>query len=256
MSYANKIHLVFGRRSLIKFFERLTGSKSFQILPHGVDFLDDLIKLKLDENFNVIFDVGANCGQSALRFRKKFPNSDIFSFEPFEETYHILKKNTNSKNILCYKIAFGKELKKINGFLDKNNPTSLNNSLLEQNIDSNFIKSEEINLCTIDDFCNKNYIDHIDYLKRDTEGYDLEVLKGAKKTISEKTVKFIETEVTFNNINKKHIHFQKIYEFLLDYNYQLFGIYDQQNEASWTGDFLLRRSNVVFISNEAWNKKI
>jgi len=33
----------------------------------------------------------------------------------------------------------------------------------------------------IDDFCKKNWIRKIDFLRLDTEGYELNILKGAKK---------------------------------------------------------------------------
>jgi FkbM family methyltransferase len=39
----------------------------------------------------VIFDVGANTGQSAIRFREKFPRAEIYSFEPSPSTFQQLR---------------------------------------------------------------------------------------------------------------------------------------------------------------------
>ena len=47
---------------------------------------------------------------------------------------------------------------------------------------------------TIDDFCSANRIPKIDILKIDTEGFDLNVLKGAKQMLSRGQIAFIYTE--------------------------------------------------------------
>ena len=47
---------------------------------------------------------------------------------------------------------------------------------------------------TIDDFCSANKIPKIDILKIDTEGFDLNVLKGAQQMLSRGQIAFIYTE--------------------------------------------------------------
>jgi FkbM family methyltransferase len=41
----------------------------------------------------VIFDIGSNIGASIIYFHKKFPNAQIFGFEPHPDTFQILEKN-------------------------------------------------------------------------------------------------------------------------------------------------------------------
>jgi precorrin-6B methylase 2 len=55
------------------------------------------------EGFNpkVIFDIGANLGQSAIKYSKEFPNAKIYSFEPVDSTYTLLKRNVQDiSNVL------------------------------------------------------------------------------------------------------------------------------------------------------------
>ena len=42
----------------------------------------------------LVFDVGANTGQSVIEFRQHFKNSEIHSFEPGEESFRELKSRT------------------------------------------------------------------------------------------------------------------------------------------------------------------
>ena len=57
---------------------------------------------KLINNKNImIFDVGANRGQSIDYFKKIYPTSIIHSFEPVKEEYQKLIHNYKSKSIFC-----------------------------------------------------------------------------------------------------------------------------------------------------------
>src|SRR5260370_42485615 len=49
---------------------------------------DDQARLVADAQ--VVFDVGPNVGQSAKTYRRLYPLSDIWSFEPFPDTYEHL----------------------------------------------------------------------------------------------------------------------------------------------------------------------
>ena len=55
-----------------------------------------------------------------------------------------------------------------------------------------------VDCTTIDRFCSECSIKKIDVLKIDTEGFDLEVLKGATSMLAHKAIKFIYFE--FNDI--------------------------------------------------------
>jgi hypothetical protein len=55
----------------------------------------------------VIFDVGAYHGFIARHFRSLFPDATIFAFEPFCESFQVLKQNTESDaNIKAINIGF------------------------------------------------------------------------------------------------------------------------------------------------------
>ena len=75
---------------------------------------DDIYNLKIKDN-PVIFDVGANQGQSIERFRKIFPKSIIHSFEPIKKEFEMLRNKYNKdENIKINNHAIGDEVGKKN----------------------------------------------------------------------------------------------------------------------------------------------
>ena len=67
----------------------------------------------------------------------------------------------------------------------------------------------------------------IDFLKIDTEGFEIEVLEGAKAALQGKRVNFIFIESTLIEKSEIHTHMDKIKSELLNYDYKLVAIYDQ-----------------------------
>ena len=72
----------------------------------------------------IIFDVGANDGQSIERFSSMFPKSTVHSFEPIKECYEKIFNIYNRKNIIINNFALGeKDCERI-FYINKNSYTS------------------------------------------------------------------------------------------------------------------------------------
>lgn len=227
----------------------VTGLTCYSRLPFGVDVLHDIKHKMQGYRFRTFVDVGANKGQSAKHIRDSFPDASIYCLEPIKETFNLLQENTKKLDVFCHNIALGAKNQEVAVKVDVENRNSTRNSLLEENSvhDPAFVKTELVKVLTLKEFCESNQIKEIDFLKIDTEGYDLEVLKGAIGLLESDTVAFIQAEVSMNPHNKYHVDFVEVKEFLERYNYMLFGIYEQKQERDIP---MLRRSNVVFISGK------
>ena len=80
-----------------KGLKKIIGSLGYEIKKKEVknQVFDKIIKKRLD-NKPIIFDVGANQGQSIKRFKSIFSDPIIHSFEPLKEDF--LKMDNEFKN--------------------------------------------------------------------------------------------------------------------------------------------------------------
>lgn len=78
-------------------------------LPRGTYLFHDINRWYGIKNFRVVFDVGANIGQSAVRYARCFPSAKIYSFEPVLSTFEELKRNTEhlSNRVRPVQLALG-----------------------------------------------------------------------------------------------------------------------------------------------------
>jgi len=230
-------------RIIRRSFERLLGVQISGAYHHGHRDCTDIVRSGCD--IAVVFDVGANVGQSVLKFRAAFRKARIFSFEPAKSTFDQLRHNVDVfANVSCHHIALGSQEGDRIIYLTGQ---SVENSLIKP---SGTCDSEEVTVRTVDGFASDNQIERIDLLKIDTEGFDLEVLRGAQGMLASGRVAFVLVEVGFHPADNRHVLFDDIRSFLLPMGYAVFGIYDQHLE--WTGEQRLRFANVCFSDESAF----
>jgi FkbM family methyltransferase len=186
--------------------------------------LENLIK---DLKFETILDVGSNKGQFILLIEKFFKNKTIYSFEPISEILNKQKQFFQyKKNIFFLNIAIGEKTeKKIFYITNRNDSSSF--LKISKNINKNKdyqIKEErEIDIKSLDEIMiNKNLIKPI-IMKIDTQGYELEVLKGSVNLL--KKVKYIIVEISKDEIYSG----QAVSNEIIDYLYKLNFIIKKEN---------------------------
>lgn len=222
----------------MKIFDRLVHRfrKRYRALvtpKRGADLCVDLARILKPVT---IFDVGANIGQSAAKFRRRFPKASIHCFEPSAGSARRIRARRLG-NVKVHEIALGSSAG--TGALVRGHDPAIFHIADEGD--------ETIAIDTIDAFCETHRIDRIDFLKIDTEGHDLEVLRGAAAMLGAWRIMAVQVEAGMNPENSFHISFETLKAFLEGYGYRLFGFYDQVNE--WpTRQPHLRRANPLFIS--------
>jgi FkbM family methyltransferase len=143
-----------------------------------------------------VFDVGANKGQyasMALKILK--PPFELYSFEPQKIAFAVLKTITADVNFKPFNIGLGSEKKQET--LYNQDEGSVFASVVKTSHDhvaQDRVKKETIELSTIDIFCKEHNIKKIDFLKIDVEGYEIEVLTGAKQMIAAGNIPYIQFE--------------------------------------------------------------
>lgn len=215
---------VLGKKSFQYFFEKLfllslAGMNYGWGAPSnsGERFVLNYINTKLRSKIT-IFDIGANKGEyteEILEIMNKKPM--IYVFEPLRSACSILRRNfAKNKKVKIFNLGFSDKHGKSIIYFDES--TSVLASLYQRKAGSmglpvSLRNQERINLTTIDLFCTKNKISHIDLLKIDTEGHELKVLLGAKKMLEENKISFIQFEFAGTMVDSRTF-FRDIYLFL------------------------------------------
>lgn len=209
-------------KDLLKNVIRKTG---FNITKYR-DLTQDIRDLVSHESQPVFFDIGANLGQTALKFAKAFPKAQIHSFEPSPSTFSKLKSTTSHlQNVHPVQIAFGEQ----SGSLPFNeNENSDMSSFLEIGSAGwgNVKEVTHVEVSTIDEYCKTHSIPKLHLLKSDTQGYDLAVLKGAKEMLSSQSIDLISMEVNFAPIYDGAPSLKDIMDWMDRYGYKMMSIYE------------------------------
>jgi len=225
-------YIVINKKSYYSF--KTAHNKNFKRFEHIYEKFIDIEK-------PIIFDVGASWGQSIKFFKKFYPQSIIYSFEPVSDCCKMMESEfSKDDDINIYNFAVGnKNEKKIFNVYEN----AANSSFFEKDQDSAWYKKtnedyikernplklnekkEEVEVITLDSFCKKNHIDNIDLLKIDAQSYEEFVLEGSQNLLKENKIKRLKIKRTFSDkYSKKTNNFFDIEKHLHNNNYVLIGI--------------------------------
>jgi len=208
---------------MIRYFTNITLS-IFDYF-HKKKIIKFLKKLNI-HSINIFIDIGAHKGESIDFFSKNLKIKKIYSFEASSKNFKILKKKyKNNKFLFLENIALSSNVsEKIFNQCDESSSSTfskintksdyLKKKMKYLNISkpNNFFKKISIKTNTLDNYLNEKKILIIDLIKMDTEGHELEILKGLEKNLI--NVKTIIFEHHYDNMLEKNYTFSDINQFL------------------------------------------
>lgn len=165
----------------------------------------------------IAIDMGAHIGIHTLLMSHKIgPDGLVISFEPqmkiYRELHHNLILNNCQKNVITLRYALGNKKQSVE--MCKANPTNEGGTRIGKGGDS-------VNMITLDSLNLSN----VSLIKMDVESYELNVLKGAKKTLirNNPVIVFeILGEVDLDHCNpKEQAIYDEIMTFLEDLGYKV-----------------------------------
>jgi FkbM family methyltransferase len=153
-------------------------------------------------------DIGANLGKYS-KLLLETSSADVIAFEPFPQSFQRLLDLTKSHPERFTPEPFGVGQEDATLVLNYGVETTLASFSAEVNrigyVGDININEISVPVVSLDSYIYKsvNPIRQIDLIKIDTEGFELEVLRGARRTISEIKPKFIQIEFNWHQLMRE-----------------------------------------------------
>jgi FkbM family methyltransferase len=172
----------------------------------------------------VIIDVGANIGAISLALCADRPDSTIYAFEPTGHAYNKLLRNIELN-------GFESKITPVQSFVStissSESTLSAYSSWRLDRVDDvrhpvhmGIAKEATAAQTSIDDFIQDRKLTKLDLIKIDTDGHELDVLKGATQTLQNLRPLII-FELTTYLLASQGIEFSEYEELFAPFNYQL-----------------------------------
>jgi FkbM family methyltransferase len=173
----------------------------------------------------VIFDVGANIGQSSIWYSKNFPNASIHAFEPVPSVFKSLQRNTvKIPQIHPHQLGAGKASTIIS--IPEVESSTIQTTQVLRSVKSTGGNLIDVKIVDLDSFAAEQNISVIHILKTDTEGFDLDVLEGARRMLETQSIRHIVSEATLHARDEQHTNLFEMIDLLSAFGYRLAAFYD------------------------------
>lgn len=195
-------------------------------------------------------DIGAYEGNWATSFLSIFPQVNILMVEGQEGKRSILQQKTNTNKQLDFQIALlGSSEKQV-----EFNIYETASSVLKEDNETG-AKTETRTLTTLDQLTINTSFAKPDFIKIDTQGYELEILKGAEKTMQQ--AEFILLEVSLIDIYKSCPLVAEVMAFMQAKGFVLYDVCSLMrrpyDKALYQSDFLFIKENSPFRADKRWS---
>ena len=178
----------------------------YQIEQYDEEHNADLRRARLlrQNNVSLVFDVGADTGTYSQKLRRYGYQGKIISFEPVSSANQQLQQRAAGDPLWTHQpIALGSENRSLDINISKKTRCSsfmeLSERFVGNALRADVVSTERVRVATLDSlrgnlFSTSERI----HLKMDVQGYELEVLKGAAKTLTQVAV--VEVEMSYVRI--------------------------------------------------------
>ncbi len=191
------------------------------------------INARKKTGFNLILDVGCHQEGFISDFLVKFPTEKIIGFEPNIIKYESARnKFIHNNRVEIINLALGKEAGKATlNITNHDYSSSLMNIEIQSSENSatfQIVNKQECSVMPLDSEIPEN--ESVLFMKIDTQGYELEVLKGASSVL--RRTQFVLLELANHSIYLDAPKYHEIDEYLRQQNFRLVQIYSPLSDAT------------------------
>ncbi|MDA0986940.1 MAG: FkbM family methyltransferase [Bacteroidetes bacterium] len=208
-------------------------------------------KYKWLEEYKIktLLDVGANIGEFSNLMKQIIHDLKVYAFEPIHQCYFELENlKEKYKDINTFNYGLGENIEDKIIYKNIFAPSS---SLFMMNdlhvtafpYTKDFIE-EKIKIVTLDSLSDQiNYVQNV-LLKIDVQGFEKNVLNGAKESLNKIAVIIIET--SFENLFEGGAQFDEIYQLLTEKGFIYKGNYDQIHDPR---NWKVLQADAIFVNS-------
>jgi len=193
---------------------------------------------KYNMKINGVLHIGAHFGEENNAYNDLGIQRRIF-FEPLSSNFKVLKNNIG-ENYTLMNIALGNDNKKISMNVETANngqSSSILNPVLHltQYPHIKFESTEEVEMKRLDDLG----IDLLgfNFINIDVQGYELEVFKGAEKTLH--NIDYIMSEINRDELYQDCTRIEQLIDFLSPYGFEL--VEQTWDGGTWGDGFFIKK---------------
>lgn len=192
----------------------------------------EIVRILVDKPDCLIFDVGANLGQSTEIYRVLFDQCIVHAFEPQPDLFEKMRQRLGGLDrVVLNQTALGDEIgtavlhrttHQESASLLPLNP----NSWWAEALDIRPSGTDTVATDTIDNYCASRNIGAIDFLKLDVQCFEPECLRGASRMLAERRIGVIQAEIVYHRMYERATRFADIEGLLDPHGYRLFTIFN------------------------------
>lgn len=202
-----------------------------------------------------IIDVGARTGlESNLLVLSENSMTKILGFEPEPDEFHKLSKNTPS-NVTILNTALYSSQKEINLYVTNNPGLSsiykpnfdlLSQLELKNNLDQyRVVKKIKFLASTLDNEAYSNNFEDADFIKIDTEGSEVDILKGAENLLKS-SILGLESEISYTQQREGQFTFKDLTGLLDEFDFHIFDVRNKHQKRESGQRFGKRKGQLVY----------
>lgn len=182
----------------------------------------------------VIYEIGANAGQSIQAYLEIISNARIWALEPNPALFSELKSSFDERvTVKPFAIGSGAAIDTLKVRSDNrvSSMLEIEPGLLERSANYQLLDEVDVEIRTIDSIWQDDGAPLPDLLRTSTSGFDLEVLRGAREALGTGEILLIVTELHFAPAFVGQPQAHEIMGILADFDYRLYG-FDRLVEAT------------------------
>ncbi len=178
----NQIPMLFGKPF------RATGPEKFKNWLVALRLINEVI---LQDEYraqgriaddSIVIDAGANIGTFSVFAATLASRGKVYAFEPARSTFETLEKNLGIyENAVAVRSALGNNIGETELLIESSSGEG--NTLAESGLAGSYSDKETVPITTIDAFVRARNLARVDFIKVDTEGFENEILEGARETV-------------------------------------------------------------------------